>query len=122
MALITKDNAKLSIQRQCELLEIARSSYYYEPAAESAQNLDLMRQIDELHLEHPYYGVKRLRAELSTDQCPLSDKRIRRLMRKMDIEALYPKRNLSKPCKWHLRFPYLLRGLEINQANQVWSM
>lgn len=122
MGLITKDNPKLSIQRQCELLEIARSSYYYEPAPESAQNLELMRQIDELHLEHPYYGVRRLRAELSTDKCPLNEKRIRRLMRKMGLEALYPKRNLSKPCKWHSRFPYLLRGLEIKASNQVWSM
>jgi putative transposase len=122
MALVNKRNKGLSIHRQCELLDLPRSSYYYKPAQETEQNVNLMRQIDELHLEHPYYGVLRMRAQLSTEQYAINEKRIRRLMRKMGIEAIYPKRNLSKPCKWHLRFPYLLRGLEINRPNQVWSM
>lgn len=122
MALVDKDNKKLSIKRQCALLDLVRSSYYYEPAEETEQNLVLMRQIDELHLKYPFYGVKRMRAALSTDNQPLNEKRIRRLMRKMGIETIYPKRNLSKSCKWDLRFPYLLRGLSIEKPNQVWSI
>lgn len=122
MTLVDKENKKVSIKRQCELLGLSRSSYYYEPAAETEQNLILMRQIDELHLKYPFYGVKRVRAALSTDAQPLNEKRIRRLMRKMGIETIYPKRNLSKPCKWNLRFPYLLRGLPIESSNQVWSI
>ena len=112
---------QISLLRQCELLDLSRSSYYYEPVPETEQNLALMRCIDELHLEHPYYGVLRMRAELSTDEVPLNEKRIRRLMRKMGIETLYCKPNLSKPCPWNLKYPYLLRGLDICRANQVWS-
>jgi putative transposase len=121
MALIDKNMDGLSIGRQCELLTLSRSSYYYQPSQETAENLLLMRKIDELHMEHPYYGVLRIQAELTTVEDPLNEKRIRRLMRKMGIETLYPKPNTSKPCLWNKRFPYLLRGLEINHPNQVWS-
>jgi putative transposase len=121
MALIDKNMDGLSIGRQCELLTLSRSSYYYQPSQETAENLLLMRKIDELHMEHPYYGVLRMQAELTTVEDPLNEKRIRRLMRKMGIETLYPKPNTSKPCLWNKRFPYLLRGLEINHPNQVWS-
>lgn len=121
MDLISKDNKDLSLKRQCELLEIARSSYYYEPSEETEQTLSLMRQIDELHLKYPFYGVKRVRAALSTGDVPLNEKRVRRLMRKMALETIYPKPNLSKPCKWNQRFPYLLRHLNIEHSNQVWS-
>lgn len=112
----------IAIIRQCELLDLPRSSYYYEPEPETAQNLGLMRQMDELHLEHPYYGVLRMQAELTSEQAPVNEKRIRRLMRKMGMEALYRKPNLSKPCPAHLKYPYLLRGLAISRPNQVWSM
>lgn len=121
MKLVDKSNPKLSIKCQCELLDIARSSYYYEPSRETEQNLLLMRQIDELHMKYPFYGVKRMRAALSDFHQPLNEKRIRRLMRKMGIETVYPKSNLSKPCKWNQRFPYLLRNLSIERVNQVWS-
>jgi putative transposase len=122
MALVSKETKRLSLGRQCELLELPRSSYYYEPAPESEENLALMRRIDELPLQHPYYGVLRMQAELSTGEKPMNEKPLRRLMRKMGIETLYCKPNTSKPCKWHERFPYLLRGLEISRSNQVWSM
>lgn len=112
----------IPVMRQCELLDLPRSCYYYEPEPETIQNLDLMRRMDELHLNHPYYGVLRMQAELSSEQMPINEKRIRRLMRKMGIEALYRKPNLSKPCPAHLKYPYLLRGLDINRPNQVWSM
>jgi putative transposase len=121
MGLIDKNMDGLSVGRQCELLTLSRSSYYYQPSQETAENLRLMRAIDELHMEHPYYGVLRMQAELTTAENPLNEKRIRRLMRKMGIEALYPKPNTSKPCPWNKRFPYLLRGLKINHPNQVWS-
>jgi putative transposase len=111
----------LTVSRQCALLDLPRSSYYYEPVGESEQNLALMRRIDELHLDHPYYGVLRMRSELSTVEDPVNEKRIRRLMRKMGIEALYRKPNLSKPCPYSLKYPYLLRGLDICRPNQVWS-
>jgi putative transposase len=121
MALIDKEMRNLSIGRQCELLALPRSSYYYQPAQETAENLLLMRTIDELHLNHPYYGVLRMQAELSTEENPINKKRIRRLMRKMGIETLYTKPNTSKPCPWNKRFPYLLRDLKITYPNQVWS-
>ena len=122
MKMIDQTPSELSIGKQCELLEIARSCWYYEPIGESSENLSLMRRIDEIHLEHPYYGVLRMQAELSTAAKPLNKKRIRRLMRKMGIEALYPKPNTSKPCKWIEQYPYLLRDLVIDKPNQVWSM
>lgn len=121
MALVSKET-RLSISRQCELLGLARSSYYYEPCRESELNLWLMRQIDELHLRLPFYGVRRITGELSTDQVPLNEKRIRRLMQLMDLKVLYPRPNLSKPSPWHLKYPYLLRGMQIESPNQVWSM
>ena len=121
MALINKDMNHLSLLHQCKLMDIPRSSFYYEPLPESAQNLSLMRRIDELHLAHPYYGVLRLREELSTAAAPVNEKRIRRLMRLMGIETIYCKPNLSKPCPNSLKYPYLLRGLDINRPNQVWS-
>lgn len=122
MALINKDMKRIPVMRQCELLDLPRSSYYYEPEPETIQNLDLMRRMDELHLNHPYYGVLRMQAELTSEQSPINEKRIRRLMRKMGIEAMYRKPNLSKPCAAHLKYPYLLRGLDISRPNQVWSM
>ena len=122
MALISKAMNHIPVMRQCELLDLPRSSYYYEPEPETMQNLRLMRRMDELHLNHPYYGVLRMQAELTSEQAPINEKRIRRLMRKMGIEALYRKPNLSKPCPAHLKYPYLLRGLDIFRPNQVWSM
>jgi len=81
-----------------------------------------MRQIDKLHLRLPFYGVRRITQELSTQQEPLNEKRIRRLMQLMDLKVLYPKPNLSKPSPWHLKYPYLLREMQIDAPNQVWSM
>ena len=121
MARVSKD-ASLSIAQQCSLLELSRSSYYYEPCRESELNLRLMRQIDELNLRLPFYGVRRITSELSTNEMPLNEKRIRRLMKLMDLKVLYPKPNLSKPSPWHLKYPYLLRNMAIYTPNQVWSM
>ncbi|WP_245801792.1 IS3 family transposase [Chitinophaga sancti] len=82
----------------------------------------LMEQIDRMHLEHPYFGAERMAKQLSTPEAKVNVKRIRRLMRKMDISAIYPAPNTSEGCKWHKKYPYLLRGLKIDRNNMVWSM
>lgn len=112
----------LSHRRQCELLEINRSSLYYKPLGESAENLSIMRLIDRIHTEHPSFGVLRLQDELSEHNLFINHKRVRRLMRKMGIQAIYPKRNLSRLGKAEYIRPYLLRGLEVVRPNQVWAI
>jgi putative transposase len=106
----------LSITRQCELLGLPRSSYYYEPRPETSENLRLLRRLDELYLECPFYGSRRMAITLDVNR-----KRIQRLMRILGIEALYPKPNLSRPAPGHEVYPYLLRGLAIDHPNHVWS-
>jgi len=110
----------LSVAAQCELLDLARSTYYYEPATESAENLAGMRRIDEEYLKTPFFGSRRMAAELSTEACPVNRKRVQRLMRTMGIEALYPRKSTSVPAADHRLYPNLLRGLVIDRANQVW--
>jgi putative transposase len=109
-----------SIRRQCELLEISRTAYYYEPIAESPENVELMHEMDRLHTEHPVYGSRRLTVMLSRAGYEVNRKRVVRLMQVMDIGAIYPRRNLSQPGEGHEIFPYLLKGLEISGPNQVW--
>jgi putative transposase len=99
---------------------ISRSGYYYEPVAETAENLSLMRRLDELHMAHPVYGSRRLRVLLQREGCEINRKRVVRLLQVMGVEALYPKRSLSRPAEGHRIYPYLLKGLEISGPNQVW--
>ena len=106
----------LSIQRQCELLGLARSTYYYPPRPASAETLRLLRQMDELYLECPFFGSRRMAVTLG-----ISRKRAQRLMGILDLEAFYPKPRLSQPAPGHEIYPYLLRGLSIERPNQVWS-
>lgn len=112
---------RLSIRQQCDLLALARSTYYYQPVSESAQNLALMERIDKLFTDRPELGVRRMHQELTTPDVPVNIKRIRRLMRLMGLEAVYPKPNLSKPAEGHQIYPYLLRGVSIESRNHVWS-
>jgi putative transposase len=119
--LIEPAHARLSISQQCDLLTIPRSTYYYQPVGESATNLALMLQIDKLFLARPEMGVRRMQQELTTPNNPLNVKRIRRLMRRMGLEAVGPKPDLSKPQAGHTIYPYLLKGLAIERVNQVWS-
>lgn len=114
-------NPELSIRRQCELLRVSRSGLYYEPEATSAEELALMKRIDELHLAFPFYGSRKLLQALRTEGREINRKRVQRLMRLMDISAIAPKPNTSKPSPEHPRFPYLLRGLPITRVNQVWA-
>jgi putative transposase len=111
---------KLSQQRQCELVGISRSGFYYEPVPESPENLGLMRRLDELHLEHATYGSRRLAAMLRREGLEVNRKRVRRLLEVMGVEVSYPKRNLSQPGPGHRIYPYLLAGLEISGPDQVW--
>ena len=106
--------------RQCELLGLARSTYYYEPARESTENLALMRRIDEQYLKTPFYGSRRVAEELTTGTSRVNRKRVQRLMRSMGIAAIYPRKRTSVAGVGHRVYPYLLRGLTVDRANQVW--
>lgn len=110
----------LSIANQCKLLGISRSSYYYRTQGESPFNEKLMRLIDEQFLETPSYGVRQMCRHLRRQGYCVGKKRIRRLMRKMGLMAIYQKPRTSIPHPAHKIYPYLLRGLEINRPNQVW--
>jgi len=115
-------HTSLSVRRQCALLGLARSSYYLEPATESAENLRWMRLLDEEYLRHPFYGSRRLADHLChTLSQPVSRKRVQRLMRLMGIAAIYPRPRTTQRNAEHRIFPYLLRDLEITRKNQVGS-
>lgn len=110
----------LSITKQCELLQISRSSWYYEATGENELNLKLMRLIDEQFLETPYYGARQMARYLRRQGYRVNRKRVRRLMQQMGFMAIYQKPNTSKPHPEHIIYPYLLRGIEIQEPNQVW--
>jgi putative transposase len=112
---------KLPVARQCEILELSRSGIYYTPVPVSAKDMELMRQIDEIHLLYPFYGSRKIRNELWDKGYDLGRDKVRRLMSRMGIEALYIKPRLSSSHPGHVKYPYLLRNLEITQANHVWA-
>jgi len=118
--MIEPGHRKLSIVRQCDLVRISRSSFYYEGKGESGFNLDLMRLIDEQFLETPYYGSRQMARHLRRQGYSVGRKRIRRLMRKMGLQAVYQRPRTSQPHPEHRIYPYLLRGLTIDQPNKVW--
>jgi len=110
----------LSVGKQCALLSISRSSFYYEPKGETELNLDLMRLIDKQFLETPFYGVRQMTWHLRNEDHLVNEKRIRRLMRLMGLMPIYQKPNTSKAAKGHKIYPYLLRGLRVDRPNHVW--
>ncbi len=111
----------MSVRRQCELLGLNRSSWYYEAVPESPENLRLMRLIDQEYTAHPFYGTRRMRAWLNEQGEEVNRKRVQRLMRLMGLEAIYPKPKLSVAGRGHRIYPYLLRGVSIERVDQVWS-
>ena len=119
---IQPDHPDISIQRQCELIGLPRSSYYRSPKGgqESAENLEIMRYIDETYTKHPFYGSRQMRNHLRRQGFRINRKRVQRLMGKMGIQSIAPKPNTSKPHPQHKIYPYLLRGMDITRANQVW--
>ena len=120
-ALINPLDTVLSINQQCALLGLARSSYYYEHQPESAYNLGLMRLIDKQYMRRPFYGSRRMKDWLRMQGHRVCRDRVRRLMRLMGVEAIYPKPRLSIKEKEHRIYPYLLRDLTIDHADQVWA-
>jgi putative transposase len=113
---------KLPVVRQCELLGLSRSSVYYTPSSVSESDLALMRRIDELHLKHPFAGARMLRDLLRLEGVKVGRRHVSTLMKTMGIEALYRRPNTSRKHPENPIFPYLLRGLDITRANQVWAM
>ncbi len=115
------NQAPLSIRQQCALLGLNRATYYYVPAQASALNLQLMRLIDAQYLRTPFYGYPRMTAYLQHQGYAVNPKRVRRLMRQMGLEAVYPKRQTTVAAAGHKLYPYLLRHRVIERPNQVWS-
>ena len=113
---------KLPVVRQCELLRLSRSSVYYVPQPVSESDLAFMRRIDELHLNHPFAGARMLRDLLRLEGIQVGRRHLSTLMKKMGIEALYRRPNTSRKHPQNPIFPYLLRGLDITEANHVWAM
>ncbi len=111
----------MSVRRQCELLGLNRSTLYYRPAPEPAEDLRLMRRIDEQYTARPFYGSRRMTAWLVQQGEAVNRKRVQRLMRVMGLEALYPKPKLSAAGPGHRIYPYLLRGVAVERPDQVWS-
>ncbi len=114
-------NKKLSIVKQCELLNLSRASYYLKPRSESSHNLFLMRLIDKEFTRHPFYGIRRITVYLNSLGENVNHKRVYRLMRLMGLEAIYPKPKLSLANSKHKKYPYLLKDVLIEHPNQVWS-
>jgi len=118
---LVEPDSKLSIRRQCELLNINRSSLYYKAAQEDDKNLELMKIIDEEYTRHPFYGTRRMKSYLQNFGYNINRKRIQRIYQLMGLEAIYPKPKLSKAAKEYKKYPYLLNNVAIIQQNQVWS-
>jgi putative transposase len=119
--LVEPEHAEISVRRQCDLLGVNRSGLYYRPVGESAENLRLMRWIDEQYTRRPFYGSRRMTVWLREQGHTVNRKRVARLMEMMGIEAVYPKPKLSQPGEGHKIYPYLLAGVEVTRINQVWS-
>jgi putative transposase len=111
---------EITISRQCELLRLSRSGYYYQPQGERPLNVHLMNLIDEQYTKMPFYGVDKMTEWLKREGYAVNTKRVRRLMREMGLEAIYPKQNLSLSSAEHKKYPYLLRDLAIERPDQVW--
>lgn len=111
----------LSISRQCELLGLARSSYYYTPLGVSEEDLHLMRLLDEQYIKTPFYGYRRMSCWLDSQGYHVNKKKVLRLMQLMGLQAVYPKPRLSQPGNDHIIYPYLLRGIAITHPDQAWA-
>jgi putative transposase len=119
--MVQPEGSRLSVRRQCDLLHLNRSSLYYEPVEATEDELALMRRIDKLCLERPYYGSRRVTAVLKREGLEVNRKRIQRLMREMGLEGMAPGPATSRPHPEHRVYPYLLRGVDVVRADQVWA-
>jgi len=119
---IDPDHPQLSVRRQCELIGLCRSSLYYEPAQVNAEDLMLMRLLDEQYLKTPFYGSRRMTVYLTQGGHPVNRKRVQRLMRQMGIEGLAPGPQTSRKQPQHKVYPYLLRGVTAQAPDQIWAV
>jgi len=117
---IEREHPMISISRQCDLVELSRSSFYYRSLGEDEYNLQLMRLLDEQFTKTPFYGARKMQAWLRTQGHEVNRKRISRLMRRMGLEAIYPKPWLSSPGPDHKIYPYLLKGVRVQKPDHVW--
>ena len=120
LSMIEKSHPHLSVVDQCQLLKVPRSTHYYKPKGERDRDLELMKLIDVIFTKWPFYGSRRMTAELKGDGHNVNRKRVQRLMKLMGIQAIYQKPNTSKKHQDHTIYPYLLRNLTIDKVNQVW--
>ena len=111
---------ELSVCEQCQLLGVARSTYYHHPGGENEKNISVMRRIDELYTSDPTWGSRKMRDRLRIEGHRVNRKRIQRLMRLMGLQVIYPKKHLSRPMAGTKVYPYLLRDMIIVKPNQVW--
>ena len=118
--MIEADHRRLSVARQCALVSISSSAFYYRPAGETPLNLALMRLIDEVFLETPWYGSRQMARHLRRQGYTVGRKRVRRLMARMGLAAIYQQPRTTVPHPEHRTYPYLLRGLRIERPDQVW--
>ena len=119
--MVDPEDEQLSIRRQCDLLGISRSTYYYKPASETPENLRLMRIIDEQHLKRPHFGRRQMTDWLRLQGHKINVKRVRRLMQVMGLEAIYQRPRTTQRNRQHHVYPYLLRDVEVVRPNQVWA-
>ena len=120
LKMIARPHVHYTIVEQCALLGVPRSTLYYKPEPVSDEDLKLMRRIDEIYTKWPFYGARRIVEELREEGYVVNRERVRRLMRLMGIEAIYPKPNTSRKHPSHKIYPYLLKNLVIDRPNQVW--
>jgi len=119
--MVEREHGKLSIMEQCMLLGVSHSGLYYVPVCESERNLAIMKAIDRIHTDYPYYGFRRMQIALQEYDIYIGKKLVIRLMKLMGIHAIYPKPKTTVLSKEHKVYPYLLRGIKIESVNQVWE-
>ncbi len=120
-AMIKRDHPELSISQQCKLVRLSRSAFYYAPVGIDADTLAMMKEIDQVFTRYPFFGSRQITAYLRRDGTVVGRHRVRRLMAKMGLEAIYKRPRTSQPHPQHPVFPYLLRKMQIDRPNQVWS-
>lgn len=122
MQLVERQNPEIALSRQAELLELSRSSLYYQAAPISERELKIKARIDRIYTEHPYYGSRRMAWQLVQDGLSVNRKTVRHYMQEMGLEAIYPGPNLSKRNLEHKVYPYLLRKVEASRPNHIWGI
>lgn len=118
--MIERENKEMSVRRQCQVIALPLSSLYFKPLGVSVEDEILQAAIDRIYLQHPFYGSRRMAQTLRDAGYPVGRRHVRTLMRRMGIEAIYPRPKTSTAAKAHKKYPYLLRDLVINRPNQVW--